>query len=72
VPNNMQKAVRTWRKLYDEIRDLYPSRHVTSVVIPNAGLRKHGARMRSLWRVPKSNCAEQNKKGLAFWHINVC
>jgi hypothetical protein len=39
--------------------------HLKSSV--SAGLSKCGAPLRSLWRAPRSYCAEQKKKGLTFW-----
>jgi hypothetical protein len=45
-------------------------RRVKLKLMSSAGLSKDGARWRSLWRAPKSYCAEQ-KKGLTFWDTNV-
>ena len=36
----------------------------------SADFSKSGARLRSLWRAPKSDYAEQ-QKGLTFWYINI-
>ena len=34
---------------------------VVVVVVVSAGLSKRGARLRSLWRAPTGNCAEQKR-----------
>jgi hypothetical protein len=51
---------------------------LSQVLTASAGLSKSGARLRFLWRAPKSYCADQKKKkkkrkekGLTFWYINV-
>jgi hypothetical protein len=58
--SNEEQNCKWW---HTKISCLFNDVVITQDIGLRAGLSKRGARMRSLWRAPRSYCAEQKKKG---------